>query len=253
MGNDWTNAAFAAADVAAAALAVALMAGEWMRRPMAGLVKTAAAGAVAALAALCLTAASLGRPALLMEVLRDPRSLLFWKTVPPLAIAAALALYVTLQYRGASWRAVRGAAAAAGAFGLIAAAALGVVQKLPLRPMLDTNLPAFLFLSFALSAAAVLAVRSNQRAAAAAPWAAAVFFLVAAAGYGALMVQENEVSGWVIAMSGAIALLTLGGLWAGATLSQKPAGLAALAAFPAAALLCQLLMQRFMVSQWHFF
>lgn len=253
MGNDWINAAFAAADIAAAALAVALMAGEWMRRPMAVLVKTAAAGVVAALAALCLTAASLGRPSLLIEVLRDPQSLLFWKAVPPLAIAAALALYAVLQYRSASWRAVRGAASAAGAFGLIAAAALGVVQKLPLRPMLDSNLPALLFLSFALSAAAVLAVRSNQRAAAAAPWAAAVFFLVAAAGYGTLMVRENEVSSWALAMGGAIALLTLGGLWAGAKLSQKPAGLAVLAAFPAAALLCQLLMQHFIVAQWHFF
>lgn len=253
MGNDWTNAAFAAANVAAAALAIAVLIGEWTSRPLAGLVKTAAAGVIAALLALLFAALPLGRPALLIEVLRDPRSLLFWKVVPVTVIAASLALYVALQYRGASWRAVRCAAAVAGAFGLIAAAALGVVQKLPLRPLLDTNLPALLFLSLSLSAAAVLVVRGDDRASFAAPLAAAVFFLAAAAGYGMLMVRENEASLWALAMTAGVALLTIGGLWAGARWRRSKAGLATLAAFPAAAVLCERLMQHFVTAQWQFF
>lgn len=253
MGNDWMSTAFAAVEVLASAFALAVFAGEWKGTRLSGLVKYSAAGVIAAAVCLGLFLCGLGRPTLVLEVLQDPSSRLFWKAVPVVVLLVSLVAYVLLQYNGAAWRTVRIWSATAGSAGLVGAAALGAVQKLPLRPLLDTNLTALVFLSLALAAASVLTSRTEKVSSLAFPAAAAFFFLAAMTGYGLLMVNESPDTPVAVFLFAAVAALTILALAFGTFLRSKLSGGVSLALFAAAAAIYQYLLQHFITAEWHFF
>lgn len=253
MGNDWMSAVFAACVVLASAFSVATATGEWKKLPFKGLIGQAAFGAAAASAAFLLFLAGLGRPSLFLEILRDLTSRFFWKAAPLVCLAVFLMGYIFLQYRSAGKRSTEVCLILAAVSGVVGAAALGAVQKLPLRPLLDTNLTACVFFSLSFAAASVLTIRAEKATSPAFPTAAAFFFLASMTGYGLLILGESSDAPEVILLFSAVGVLTVFGLAVGSFLKSRASEGVSLLLFSGAAAAFEFLLQQFVTAQWHFF
>lgn len=253
MGNDWMSAAFAACVMLASAASIAAATGELKKAAFKGIIGQSALGAVAAALAFLLFLAGLGRPSLCLEILRDPTSRFFWKAAPLVCLAVFLVGYIVLQYRSAGRRSTEVCVILAAASGVIGAAALGAVQKLPLRPLLDTNLTALVFFSLSFAAASVLTIRAGKTTSLAFPAAAAFFFLASMTGYGLLILGESPDAPEVILLFSAVFALTVLGLSVGNFLKSRAAEGLSLLLLAGAAAVFQFLLQQFVTAQWHFF
>lgn len=253
MGNDWMSAAFAACVTLASAASIAAAAGELKKAPFKGIIGQSALGAAAAALAFLLFLAGLGRPSLFLEILRDPTSRFFWKATPLVILAVFLVSYIVLQYRSAGRRSAEVCVVLAAASGLIGAAALGTVQKLPLRPLLDTNLTALVFLSLSFAAASVMTIRAGKTTSLAFPAAAAFFVLASMTGYGLLMLGESTEAPEVFFLFSAVLALAVLGLSVGSFLKSRASEGFSLLLLAGAATLFQFLLQQFVTAQWHFF